>query len=224
MATPTKSEVFHVEQLPGLQRNPARCATARQIANDVIGCLAELAADVPKLRGPCDELRTAYLLNKPMPTGLLSDEWLDIESVAIYVFEVRDALRAGDKASAWRAAAGATFRYRDAEDRLRHERTKQEEETAAAEQLAAAQKEGAKANAAQRDSRRQQAIEIYLTGNWKSKDAAAHAMADKNGFGRFSTVRGYLRGVDSSGKNFSGHHSTSETIGSPETVSRTPIS
>jgi len=171
-------------------------------------------AEIPALRGLGDELATAYLLNRSLPRDPLAhNEWPEIEVVAQYVFDVRDALRGGDAQAAWQAASGATYWYRDAEAQLRFEIARQQSEAAAAAQLAAAQKNGAKANRAERDSRRQQVRDLYLEGNWESMDAAATAIAAMKRFGKFSTVRGYLRGakVSTSERVFSDRFHKSET-------------
>jgi hypothetical protein len=190
-------EAYNLALSPGMQRNPARCATPRQIADDVIECLAELTTGIPALCRVYEELREAYLLLRPIPPGpVLQGEWPDIEATVQGAFDVRDALRAGNVAAAWRAAAAATFRYRDAEDRLRLELRRKQAKAAAEQRIADGREKGAEKNRAQRDARRQRAIDIYRSRTW-TKDGAATEIAEQLGV-TFITARGYLRGVSTS--------------------------
>jgi hypothetical protein len=191
-------KAYNLALSPGMQHNPARRRHVRQIAGDVVQCLAELMVGIQALQKFCDELPTAYLLNKPLPRELLLEgEWPELEDAAQYAFDVRDALLVGDAAAAWRAAAGAGVAYRDAEHRLRLELQGQRAKVAAEVRIADGRDKGAKKNRAKRDARRHRAIEIYRAGAWDSRtDAIADIAVQMNM--AFTTVERYLRKVTTS--------------------------
>lgn len=84
-----------------------------QIADDIVQSLAELIADRTVLRRLFRARLEAYLLGHPMPAPLCRRTpcaaWAPLEAATQYAADVRDSLRAGEAAVAWKHAAEASY-------------------------------------------------------------------------------------------------------------------